>query len=457
MFQRRRFLFALLFGNASRGWGPSPLSEGGAAEVVGQPDPAKGEAGSPRAAPADALLDELGRKALGWLLTFRNPRSGLVLDRARHDAPVAVRFDKPEMASIASTGYFLSLLPEMERLGLLSGADAQSLAAETISTIDKRLEGVHGLYYHFVDWRSGTRWNDCEVSVLDSAILLNGVMVASSAFGDPISESADRILNRANWAAFVHRDRGRSLLTLGSHPRRGQLGPADVASSEMAMAYFLATGCPNGVSAECWYATRIERGVVAGIDVLNPSHPLFTSYYGMGWHDLEGIVDRRGLDLFSEAGKAVLANIRFCEEEGKRERTYSGSEGGWIGISAGDSPIGYRAPKCVAGDPDGVVWPMTFLAALPWADDVLRDRLPRWKASAAWHVASGPFGLRPFRLGERPWHADDLIGIDVGSFAVSLANHRNRTVWRHWMRHPIAVAAYQRLGLVRSKRNTSNT
>ena len=119
----------------------------------------------------------------------------------------------------------------------------------------------------------------------------------------------------------------------------------------------------------------------------------------------------------------------------------------WAGISAGDSPTGYRAPMCVANDPDGVVWPTTLLAALPWCEDHIRRVLPAWRASSTWDISCGTYGLGPFRLGDEPWRGKDIIGIDVGSFAVSLANVRNETVWRLWMRHPVAREAYTRLGI----------
>lgn len=125
--------------------------------------------------------------------------------------------------------------------------------------------------------------------------------------------------------------------------------------------------------------------------------------------------------------------------------TYSTAEGGWWGISAGDSPDGYVAPGPVPGAAKGVVWPTAALTAVAWLATEIHSDLPRWKASRAWNEVSGPYGLAPFRLG-RKWVGTELIGIDLGSFAVSLANYRNHTVTRLWMGHPVAQAAFRRLG-----------
>ena len=406
-----------------------------------------GVAGS--AGESDKILDDLGRRAFNWFQKFRHPETGLVLDRAENHEEFEVSPREAAMASIASVGYHLSLLPEFERLGYVTPDEAKRQVTQTLQCIGRNIEGHEGLYYHFVDWRSGKRWRNSEVSVLDTAILLNGVMVVSSAYGGKIQQMGDAIIDRANWPAFIVKDgeSGKQLLSLGWHPDRGLLGPADVTSSEMALAYFLAVGSKKNIPEESWDNTRVEYGTVCGVKVLNPQHSLFTSYYGMGWHDLEGKKDRRGIDLFENARNAAEANIRFCKEEAKREPTYNEAAGMWAGISAGDSPTGYRAPMCVANDPDGVVWPTTLLAALPWCEDHIRRVLPAWRASSTWDISCGTYGLGPFRLGDEPWRGKDIIGIDVGSFAVSLANVRNETVWRLWMRHPVAREAYTRLGI----------
>jgi hypothetical protein len=63
--------------------------------------------------------------------------------------------------------------------------------------------------------------------------------------------------------------------------------------------------------------------------------------------------------------------------------------------------------------------------------------------------ACSPYGLSPFRLGENMWRGSDMIGIDVGSMAASIANYKNRTVWDLWMKHPLAGTAYDRLGIAK--------
>ena len=56
----------------------------------------------------------------------------------------------------------------------------------------------------------------------------------------------------------------------------------------------------------------------------------------------------------------------------------------------------------------------------------------------------GPYGLAPFNLQEG-WIGTDLIGIDLGSFYLAVANHRRATVWDLWKQHPIARRAIERI------------
>ena len=68
-----------------------------------------------------------------------------------------------------------------------------------------RATGYKGFYYHFLDMRTGERVWQCELSVIDTALLLAGILVAQTYFtgGDSaeseIRELADQIYCRVDW------------------------------------------------------------------------------------------------------------------------------------------------------------------------------------------------------------------------------------------------------------------
>src|SRR5262249_48841571 len=116
---------------------------------------------------ADAILDELGREAFRWFQENRNPRTGLVRDRAPNRRG---RGKTTPMASIASVGYFLSLLPEAVRTRQIERGEAVEQAERALRFASEQMETHDGLFYHFIDWETGRRWDKSEVSLLDSAI-----------------------------------------------------------------------------------------------------------------------------------------------------------------------------------------------------------------------------------------------------------------------------------------------
>ncbi len=397
-----------------------------------------------------ALLDDLGKLAFRWFQDNRHPQTGMVLDRSpnrRRSGPVS------GMSSIAGAGYHLSLLPEWSRQGWLTKEEAVRQALQALKFASSTLPHHHGLFYHFLDVENGQRYGQSEISVLDSAIFFNGCMVAAEAFGGETARLADALIDRADWPAFLvrHPRTGKPLLALGWAPEKGLLTPADVRSSEMAMPYFLAVGSrSHPIQSDCWYHTDVVRGSVAGHRILNPTHPLFTALYGLGWHDLKGQVDRDGVDLDANARVASVANRAFCRQLADKFSTFRPEAGGWWAISAGDAPAGYIAPGPIRDGVDGTVWPLAALASLPWMPQELQSDLKQWRSSPTWQSVCGPYGLVPFNL-DRRWVGADLLAIDLGSFAVALANLRNRTVWDLWMRHPVAKAAQRRLGYTRRR------
>src|SRR4051794_35814309 len=60
----------------------------------------------------DRTLDALGRKAFAWFQKHRHPLTGLTLDRAPNRESFRPDPEASSLASIASLGYHLSLLPE---------------------------------------------------------------------------------------------------------------------------------------------------------------------------------------------------------------------------------------------------------------------------------------------------------------------------------------------------------
>ena len=178
--------------------------------------------------PDDVL--ELQQLAFRYFLDHTNAKNGLVADNTREDSP----------CSIAATGLGLSCHPVAVMNGWLKRADA----AERVLTALRFFEhspqgpepdvtGYKGFYYHFLEMKDGRRAGECELSTVDSAFLLAG-MLAAAAFFDAdapaereIRETADALYRRADWQwALVRRSVQRKRLAdqdrrrCHDHPRR---------------------------------------------------------------------------------------------------------------------------------------------------------------------------------------------------------------------------------------------
>jgi hypothetical protein len=402
------------------------------------------------------LIDELAADACRWFVDHAHPQTGLVRDRA---PSLNLERRTTEQASIAAVGFYLSLLPEIERRGLLTRQAAVSRARTTIDFVTAHVEHVHGILPHFLDGATGRRWRNSEYSVLDTSIFLHGCITACGAYSE-LTKGTDQLLDRVDWTklwAFSAR-RERWLISYGFAGTDNSLlaGCVDVRSAENLMPCLLAAGSPtHRLGPECWYHTRIDRTADAPMPgdayaelrahVINPSHPLFTSQYGLLWVELHGLHDADGIDLCANARDAALLNRAYCRQiAAKKFRTYDPANGGWWGLSAGDGPHGYVAPGPVGGDPDGTAWPTATLACVQWIKDTIEDDLRAWNASAQWAKVRGKYGLAPFSI-DRNWIGNDLIGIDLGCFACACANARDNSIHRLWSAHPVARAGIEKL------------
>src|SRR6266851_5072483 len=125
------------------------------------------------------LLDRLQRSAFEYFMHETNPVNGLVADSTRNDAP----------ASIAVVGFALSTYPVAVERGWIAREEAAARIAVTLRFFwnspqgeQTDATGYKGFYYHFLDLHSGKRAWISELSLMDTALFLAGVLTASFYF-----------------------------------------------------------------------------------------------------------------------------------------------------------------------------------------------------------------------------------------------------------------------------------
>ncbi len=117
----------------------------------------------------EELLDEIQRASFQFFWNETDPRTGQIKDRAFLNGN-----DVRTMSSIAATGFGLTSLCIGDTRGYARTSDITNRIRTTLQFINSGLQSEHGFYYHFVDMSTGKRWRKCELSSVDTSLLLCG-------------------------------------------------------------------------------------------------------------------------------------------------------------------------------------------------------------------------------------------------------------------------------------------
>jgi hypothetical protein len=384
-----------------------------------------------------ALLDEVERANFLYFLEQANPTTGLVRDRANVRSP-----DKNTMvASIAATGFGLTALAIGHQRQYVPLAEARDRVVAALRFAAKTLPNHRGFFYHFANLNTGERTWDSEVSSVDTAMLLCGVLIAREHFRLPeISRLANQIFNRVDWS-WLSEDT--SLLTHGWTPELGFLPSRWDYYSELMMMYLLGLGSrSHPLDPRVWNAWKRTVFEYDGMRYIGSFAPLFVHQYSQAWFDFRGRRDRFA-DYFQNSTIATEVHRRFCVELASQFPDYS--EDLW-GITASDSAQGYviwgGPPEM--GPIDGTVVPSAAGGSLPFLPQAtLRVlRTIRTRYGNAW----GRYGFVDAFNPLTRWYDTDVIGIDTGIILLMAENLRTGFVWQTFMKSPEAQRGMQRAG-----------
>src|SRR6184192_2277305 len=157
----------------------------------------------PDSAQAAGFLDTLEERTFHYFWDLTNTANGLTPDRS----------PTPSFSSIAAVGFALTAYPIGVERSYITRAQAAQRVVTTLrffwtATQDSSASGAtgyHGFFYHFLDMNTGKRFQQVELSTIDTALLLAGVLTCQSYFDgtDPVEteirQLADSIYRRTDW------------------------------------------------------------------------------------------------------------------------------------------------------------------------------------------------------------------------------------------------------------------
>jgi hypothetical protein len=301
-------------------------------------------AGSPKLTSEDQqFLEDLEHRSFQYFWEEGDPDTGLVPERARMDGS-PLDENHRNVASIAATGFGLTGLSIAADRNWISRNQAQERTRNTLRFLANKAFQQRGWFYHWLDAKTGERrWNS-EVSSIDTALLLAGVLTARQYFlDDPeIRKLATKIYERVDFHWILNGQQ--LLLSHGWKPETGFLKPRWVTYSEDTILYLLAIGSPtHPISPASWYALWRDRYRYEGYTYFTTiGVPLFMHQYAHAWIDYRNWRENKGdrIDYFENSVKATLAHRAFCINLTHDFPAFGPNV--W-GITASDSAMGYLA------------------------------------------------------------------------------------------------------------------
>ena len=400
------------------------------------------------------LLDDIQRRSFRYFWDHADPHTGLVLDRVRSDGKPDQLWHQ-NVASIAATGFGLTALCIAAEHRWISRDTARARILTTLRFFATQAPQVHGWFYHFMDSSTGQRVWKSEVSSIDTALLLSGILTARRAFSDDpeIMTLATLIYNRVNFPWML--DGSRDVLRHGWRPETGFIKHDWDSYSELMILYVLAIGSPtHPISPSSWYNWKLPVVQLDSYTYVGGG-PLFIQQYSQAYVDLR---DRTQVQLaptntyvpsvnyFANAVAATRAQQAMAVALSRKFPGYSSEI--W-GITASESAKGYLAWGGSPNDPriDGTVVPAAAGGSLMFAPDIcipaLRSMLVRYGKQIY-----GPYGFADAFNPTTGWVSPFLLGIDAGITLLSADNLRTGAVWHWFMANPDVDRALDLVGLL---------
>ena len=426
----------------------------------------------------DPFLDTLQRRTIQWFLDVTPRENGLTPDRWPTASP----------SSIAAVGFALTTYPIAVERKMILRAEAVHRTLTTLrhlwqlpqSNHPVETTGYKGFFYHFLKKNSGLREWNCELSTIDTGLLMAGVLFCQSYYDrqnrneGEIRALADSLYCRIDWKWAMADRKG---IVMGWRPEtafhddRGLPVWIWHGYNEAMILYVLALGSPtHPVPPSVWdawtesYLWKEHYG-----QTLVNFMPLFGHQFSHAWVDFRGIRDEfmrgKGIDYFENSRRAAYLHRTYATQNPHQWVDYSDSI--W-GLSACDGPKdttfevngikrlfrSYSARGTGAEEEvdDGTIAPYGAAGCVPFAPEIVIPALKAMKnkyRDKLWTKygfvdAFNPTYLTPST--PNGWFDHDYLGIDQGPIVVMIENARNGFVWEVMKKNAHVVRGLKRAG-----------
>ena len=374
-----------------------------------------------------------------------SPGYGLIRDRYHGSEGVA---------SIASVGFGLTAYLIGIEKGYITEEEGYARVDKTLDTL-LAMDRVEGFYYHFVDMKTAKRAWGSEVSSIDTAILMMGVVSVGEYFGGDIQLKAARIYDGINWPWFLDPERNMFYMAYRPEKGKGFEGYWDFYAEQL-MLYVLAAGSNTfPVDEGPYYSfTRHYAKYGDGEPFIHSWFgSLFTYQFSHAWIDFRDYTDKQDVNWFENSVEASLANYNYAVKMDNKYVTLGPNA--W-GLTASDGPGGYNglygAPPSGFDNKqnkvDDTIPPAGAIGSIIFLPDEAMQAMIYYYT---FEKLKGPYGfVDAFNLTEN-WYAKDVIGIDKGISLLMLANYENGFVHSLMMGSENILIGLDRLQITKTR------
>ena len=334
------------------------------------------------------------------------------------------------------------------------------------------ISGYKGFYYHFLNFGSGYRYKNVELSTIDTGLLMAGILACQSYFTENndiennIRLLADSLFLRVDWNWAMD---GQETMSMGWLPETGFLPSRWEGYNEAMLIMIMGLGSPSyPIHDSAWnsWCKTYEWKEFMGWEHLNFS-PLFGHQYSHMFIDFRGIYDpymkEKGIDYFENSRRASLSNRAYCIGNPGKYKSYG--ENIW-GLTACDGPANVmegdslkfrkywaRGASALKISDDGTISPTAAGGSIPFAPDECMEAL------YTMHTVYGDslyqkygfkdsFNMSYTRPGSSTngWFNQDYLGIDQGPILIQLENYQTELIWNIMKTNKYIINGLQKAG-----------
>jgi len=417
------------------------------------------------------MLKKLQEETFGYFVDKQFVKNGMIADKTKPGSH----------ASIAVIGLGLSCYIVGVERGYIAREEAVGITLQMLRFLmfshqgpEPDATGYKGFYYHFLDMETGKRAWECELSTIDTAMLMAGVLTAANYFTlendreSEIRKLGDELYRRVDWQWALN---GETRLSHGWKPDTGFLKYSwSVGYSETHILYILALGAPlHAITANSYaeWISKYEWKKIYDLEFLYAG-PLFIHQLSQLWIDFRGIRDDfnrlHDIDYFENSKRAVYIQRQYAIENPLGFERYG--KYCW-GLSASDGPgpatyvvngiqrvfYDYIARGVPYGPDDGTISPWAIVASLPFAPEIVLDTI-RHAIERLRLIKTGNHGFHASfnatypEKGDNPngWVSRWQFGLNQGPVVMMIENYWTGLIWKIFRQCPYVINGLRNAG-----------